>query len=114
MVRSSRGLNGCESEQTPGDSQGQESLVCCCPWGYRVGHDLTTTTKMYHESGCISSSKQELQKAVENGRLSGRKRQDKKSLAKNECFRQGHLPLWGWQVSYQVNYITSADQVILE
>lgn len=30
------------------------------------------------------------------------------------CFRQGHLPLWGWQMSYQVDYITSADQVILE
>ena len=30
------------------------------------------------------------------------------------CFRQGHLPLLGWQVSYQVDYITSADQVILE
>ena len=26
-------LNGHESEQTPGDSEGQESLACCCPWG---------------------------------------------------------------------------------
>ena len=33
---------------------------------------------------------------------------------KMNCFRQGHLPLWGWQMSYQVDYITSADQVILE
>ena len=46
----------CAAEQTPGDSQGQESLVCCCPWGRRVGHDLTTT-KVCHESGCIPSSK---------------------------------------------------------
>ena len=26
-------LNGHESEQTPGDSEGQESLACCRPWG---------------------------------------------------------------------------------
>ena len=31
---------GHESEQTPGDNEGQESRVCCCPWGRRVGHDL--------------------------------------------------------------------------
>ena len=28
-------LNGPESEQTPGDSEGQESLVCCSPWGHK-------------------------------------------------------------------------------
>ena len=26
-------LNRHESEQTQGDSEGQESLVCCSPWG---------------------------------------------------------------------------------
>ena len=26
-------LNGHESEQTLGDSEGQRSLVCCSPWG---------------------------------------------------------------------------------
>ena len=25
-------LNGHEFEQTPGDSEGQGSLACCCPW----------------------------------------------------------------------------------
>ena len=25
-------LNGHEFEQTPGDSEGQGSLVCCSPW----------------------------------------------------------------------------------
>ena len=36
-------LNGHESEQTPGDSEGQGSLVCCGPLGsQRVGHDLVT------------------------------------------------------------------------
>ena len=28
-------LNGCEFEQTPGDSEGQGSLACCSPWGLR-------------------------------------------------------------------------------
>ena len=31
MVGSHR-LNGCEFEQTPGDGEGQGSLVCCSPW----------------------------------------------------------------------------------
>ena len=35
-------LNGHESEQTPGDSEGQGSLVCCSPGGDRVAHDLAT------------------------------------------------------------------------
>ena len=26
-------LNGHEFEQTPGDDEGQGSLVCCSPWG---------------------------------------------------------------------------------
>ena len=26
-------LNGHESEKTPGDSEGQGSLVCCSSWG---------------------------------------------------------------------------------
>ena len=26
-------LHGHESEQTPGDSEGQGSLACCSPWG---------------------------------------------------------------------------------
>ena len=33
-------LNGQELEQTPGDSKGQGSLVCCSPWG---GKELDTT-----------------------------------------------------------------------
>ena len=33
-------LNGHEFEQVPGDGEGQGSLVCCIPWGRRVGHDL--------------------------------------------------------------------------
>ena len=32
--------NGHEFEQTPGDNEGQGSLVCCSPWGHK---DLDTT-----------------------------------------------------------------------
>ena len=28
-------LKGHESEQTPGDREGQGSLVCCSPWGHK-------------------------------------------------------------------------------
>ena len=33
---------GHEFEWTPGDSEGQESLACCSPWGCRVWHDWMT------------------------------------------------------------------------
>ena len=32
-VRWHHQLNGCESEQTPGDSEEQRSLACYSPWG---------------------------------------------------------------------------------
>ena len=35
-------LDGHVFEQILGDSEGQGSLVCCSPWGCRVGHDLAT------------------------------------------------------------------------
>ena len=28
-------LNGLESEQAPGDGEGQGSLACCSPWGHK-------------------------------------------------------------------------------
>ena len=31
-----------EFGQTPGDGEGQGSLVCCSPCGHRVGHDIAT------------------------------------------------------------------------
>ena len=33
MVGWHNGLNGLDFEQTLGDGEGQESLVCCSPWG---------------------------------------------------------------------------------
>ena len=37
-------LNGHESEQTSGDSEGQGSLVCCSPWGHKES-DMTEWLK---------------------------------------------------------------------
>ena len=42
MVRWHHLLSGHKFEQTLEDGEGQESLVCCSPWGCRVGHDLVT------------------------------------------------------------------------
>ena len=36
-------LNGHESEQTPGDSEGHGSLACCSSWGHK---ELDTTERL--------------------------------------------------------------------
>ena len=35
MVAWHHQLNGHESEQTPGDGEGQGGLACCSPWGHK-------------------------------------------------------------------------------
>ena len=35
MTERNHQLNGHEFEQTPGDGEGQGSLVCCSPWSYK-------------------------------------------------------------------------------
>ena len=35
-------LDGHKFEQAPGVDDGQGSLVCCTPWGHRVGHNWAT------------------------------------------------------------------------
>ena len=42
MVARHHRLNGHEFEQTPGDSEGQESLVCCTSCCFRVRNNLAT------------------------------------------------------------------------
>ena len=44
-------LNGHEFEKTPGDCEGQISLVCCSPWGHRVRHDLETEQQGMRNNG---------------------------------------------------------------
>ena len=41
-------LNGHEFEKTPGDSEGQESLVCCSSWGRK---ESDTTQQMKNNKG---------------------------------------------------------------
>ena len=40
LVRWYHRVSGHELEQTPGDSEGQGSLVCCSPWGCKES-DMT-------------------------------------------------------------------------
>ena len=42
-------LNGREFEQTPGDGDGQGSLVCCSSQGLKVGHDLEAEQQQQQE-----------------------------------------------------------------
>ena len=49
MVGWHHGLNGYEFEQAPGDGDGQESLVCCSPWGRK---ELNTTEQLNNSSHC--------------------------------------------------------------
>ena len=44
-------FNGHELGQTPGDGDRQESLVCCCPRGRRVGRDLATEQQQQLKGG---------------------------------------------------------------
>ena len=44
-------LDGYEFEETPGDSEGQGSLVCCTPWGHKelgVTERLNRQTETLH------------------------------------------------------------------
>ena len=41
--------------QTPGDNKRQGRLVCCSPWGHRVGKDLAT--EQQDESGEAAQGK---------------------------------------------------------
>ena len=47
IVGSYHWLSGHEFEQTTGDSEGQESLVCCSPWGHK---ELDTTEQLNNNS----------------------------------------------------------------
>ena len=41
-------LNRHEFEQTPGDSEGQGSLVCCSPWSLEESDMATEQQQQYH------------------------------------------------------------------
>ena len=43
-------LSGHESEQSPGDSEGQGSLVCCSPWGRKESDTIDRLNNCVIES----------------------------------------------------------------
>ena len=48
MVGKHHRLDGHEFEQTPGDSEGEGSLVCCSPWGRK---ELGMTERLNNNKG---------------------------------------------------------------
>ena len=65
MVRWHHGLNAHEFEETPGDSEGQGSLVCCSPWGSKES-DTTErlNTHTHTHNGILLSHKKEQNNAI--------------------------------------------------
>ena len=49
-------LNGHEFEQTPGDSEGQGSLVCCHPWGHKELDTTVAEQQQYLGNSFIAGS----------------------------------------------------------
>ena len=45
--------SGHEFEQTPGDGEGQGSLVCCSPWGHK---ELDTTEQLNNITNAFSTT----------------------------------------------------------
>ena len=54
MVGWHQHLNGHEFEQTLGDSEGQGSLACCSPWGYKES-DTTEQLNSNYDCGVDES-----------------------------------------------------------
>ena len=49
-------LSGHESEQTPGDGDGQGSPACCSPWGHKESDTTKQLNNNNHERGFSPSS----------------------------------------------------------
>ena len=52
--------NGHELGQTLGDGEEQRSLMCCSPWGGRVGHDLATEQQQQQLQDKLKNNKTEI------------------------------------------------------
>ena len=59
MIGRHHRLNGHEFEQAPGVGDGQGSLVCCSPWGRRVGHNWTTTRSVQKNMKTVTTGYKE-------------------------------------------------------
>ena len=73
-------LNGHESEQTPGDREGQGSLACCSPWGRRES-DTTEQLNKKEEGRGEERVKSDPQMMVSSHSLSSGRRFGASSLS---------------------------------
>ena len=64
MVRQHHWLNEHELEPSPGESEGQRSLVCCSPWGHK---ELDTTERLDDKTACVRTRMREHQKMKAGG-----------------------------------------------
>ena len=56
MVGWNHRLNGHDFEQTPGDGEGQGSLVCCSPWGHKeLDISVLLKNNKCHLGSCFSN-----------------------------------------------------------
>ena len=79
MVRQHRQLNGCEFQQTPGESGGQRSLVCYSPWG----HEESDTTWRLNNKGVQTDTGIDIKHPV----LRGKKETELRSTAKYHLWK---------------------------
>ena len=56
MVGWHHGLNGHESEQSPGDGDGQETLAWCSPWGHKESDMTLNEQQPLPHCDCIKST----------------------------------------------------------
>ena len=78
MVRWHHQLNGHGFEETPGDSEGQGSLVCCSPWG-RQELDMAEQLNNNNKSMCLWLKKEA--RTLKSGDKEGESHSSGKRLA---------------------------------
>ena len=64
-------LNGHEFEQTPGDGEGQGSLVCYCPWSCKESdttEQLNSNNKEFRSSVVLAKLQKVLESCLEQRR----------------------------------------------
>ena len=59
-------FNGREFEQTQGDSEGQESLAGCSPWGCKESHTTWQLSSKRREADLITNTMKETENCAEN------------------------------------------------
>ena len=47
-------LDGCEFEQTPGNTEGKRNLACCSSWDHRVRPNLATEQQQQDDQDALS------------------------------------------------------------